>query len=86
MMTFSILKMQSGWLPLVITQQFCLGSGARAPTPRGPMNGWLDSSLNCIQIGKLEMKISIANILSWPASFTVLFNGMLPYRPSPCQT
>lgn len=78
-MTFSILKMQSGWLALVIIQQFCLGSGSRALTPRRPMNVWLDSSLNCIQIGKLEMKISIANMLSWPAPFIILFNGVMPY-------
>lgn len=31
------------------------------------MKIWLESSLNCIQISKLEMKISAANVLSWPA-------------------
>lgn len=52
---------------------------SRALTPRRPVSVWLDSGLNFIQIGKIEMKISIANLLSWPAPFIILFNGVLSY-------
>lgn len=75
-MTFSILKIQPGWPALAIIQHFCLGSESRALTPHRPVNVWLDSSLNCIQIGKLEMKMPNATMLSWPASFVVLLNGV----------
>lgn len=51
----------------------------RAPASCTPVNVWLNSSLNCIQmIGKLEMKLSIAIMLSWPPSLIILFNGVLP--------
>lgn len=78
-MTFSILKIQPGWPALAIIQHFCLRSVSKALTPHKLVNVWLDSSLNCIQIGKLEVKIPIANMLSWPALFIILFNGVLPY-------
>lgn len=82
-MTFSNLKMQSVWLALMIIQQFSLGNVSIEPQLRecetNNVNVWLNSSLNCIQIGKLEMKLSTAIMLSWPPSFIILFNGVLPY-------
>lgn len=44
---------------------------------------WPDSSLNCSQIGKLEMKISTASVLSWPAPCIILISSVLSYCPSP---
>lgn len=76
------MELQSGWLALV--RKLWSESGSRAQSACSPIDVWLDSSLS-IQIGKLEIEISIANMLSWLACFIILFSSMLHCWPSPCQ-